>query len=230
MKTIAASVGLVALGVSTLHSEAQSSDMQAAKPWSVAVSLRGFYDDNVNGTKRDKVDSIGYEVSPSLGFGIVRDQTSVDLGYTYSGKYYEDEPSGRADKWDHTHIFTAGLDHRFSPRHSISLKDSFVVGQEPDVLRVLNMPTATYQRVDGDNIRNYGAIIFNTEVTELLGFEFGYDNAFWDYNDEQSAVDIDGAGNVIRSSSSGLLDRLDNRIHIDSRWHFRPETVGILGY
>lgn len=205
--------------------------MQAAKPWSVAVSLRGFYDDNVNGTKRDKVDSVGFEVSPRLGFGVVRDQTSADISYTYSGKYYDETINGRSDHWDHTHIISAGLDHRFSPRHSIAVSDSFVIGQEPDVLRVLNMPVATYQRVSGDNIRNYGAITFNTEVTELLGFELGYDNAYWNYDDEQSAAnDIDGAGNVIRASNSGMLDRLDNRVHIDSRWHFRPETVGIVGY
>jgi hypothetical protein len=204
--------------------------MQTGKPWSVALSLRGFYDDNVNGTKRDKVDTFGFEVSPSLGYGIARDQTDFDFGYTYSGKYYDEAPNGRSDHWDQSHIMTVGLDHRFSPRHSIGVKDSFVIGQEPDVLRVLDMPTATYQRISGDNIRNYGAIVYNMEVTELLGFELGYDNAFWDYDDEQSAADIDGAGNVVRASNSGLLDRLDNRVHIDSRWHFRPETIGILGY
>jgi len=202
--------------------------MEAAKPWSVAVSLRGFYDSNVNGTKTDKVDSFGFEVSPSLGYGIARDQTSADIGYTYSGKHYDKRIPGRDDHWDQTHIFSAGLDHRFSPRHSISVQDSFVIGQEPDVLRVLNMPTATYQRVSGDNVRNYGAIVFNTEVTELLGFALGYDNAYWNYADHGAA--INGAGFVTSASNSGILDRLDNRVHIDSRWHFRPETVGILGY
>lgn len=226
MKRIAASVGLVALGVSTLQT-AQGSDAQASKPWSVSLSLRGFYDDNINGTKHNKDDSFGIEVSPSLGFGIARDQTSVDVGYTYSGKYYETRPGGSSDHWDHTHIFVAGLDHRFSPRHSIGVKDSFVIGQEPDVLRVLNAPTATFQRVDGDNIRNYGGVVYNTEVTELLGFEIGYDNVYFNYDDDKES--IDGFGNVV-PSNSGLLDRMEHRIHIDSRWHFRPETIGIFGY
>jgi len=229
MKTIAASVGLVAIGVSTLHSEAQSADTQASKPWSVSLSLRGFYDDNVNGTKNNKVDSFGFEVSPSLGYSIALDQTSIDLGYTYSGKYYDDPPNGRSDHWDQNHIFNADLRHRFNPRNSIALSDSFVIGQEPDVLRIPEMPSATYQRISGDNIRNYGSIVYNLEVTELLGFEFGYDNAYWNYADDQSAADIVG-GAVVRASNSGLLDRLENRVHIDSRWQFRPETVGILGY
>ena len=224
MKKIAASVGLVAIGVSTLHT-AQGSDMQDSKPWSIAVSLRGFYDDNVNGTKHDKIDSFGFEVSPTVGFGISRDQTSVDASYTYSGKYYDHPVNDGSDHWDHTHIFNAGLDHRFNPRNSIALQNSFVIGQEPDVLRVLDMPTARYQRIPGDNIRNYGSIIYNTEVTELLGFELGYANAYWNYDDELGA-----AGFVDRASNSGLLDRLEHRAHIDSRWHFRPETVGILGY
>ena len=226
MKRIAASVGLVALGVSTLHT-AQGSDMQDSKPWSIGVSLRGFYDDNVNGTKHDKVHSTGFEISPTVGIGMSSDQTSADMSYTYSGKYYDKRPGATSDHWDHTHIFTAGLDHRFNPRNSIALKDSFVIGQEPDVLRVLNMPTATFQRLDGDNIRNYGSIVFNTEVTELLGFELGYDNTYFNYDDDDET--IDGFGNVL-ASNSGLLDRMEHRIHIDSRWHFRPETVGILGY
>ena len=208
--------------------------MQASKPWSIAVSLRGFYDDNVNGTKNNKVDSFGFEVSPTVGFGITRDQTSADASYTYSGKYYDKRPNTSGDHWDHTHIFLVGVDHRFNPRNNISVKDSFVIGQEVDVLRVLNTPTATYQRIPGDNIRNYGSIIYNTEVTELLGFEVGYANAYFNYDDDQDSTlggnDIDGAGNVLRASNSGLLDRMEHRIHVDSRWHFRPETVGILGY
>jgi hypothetical protein len=224
MKRIAASVGLVAIGVSTLHTH--GSELQGSKPWSIGVSLRGFYDDNVNGTKHDKIDTTGFEVSPTVGIGMSRDQTSADLSYTYSGKYYDERP-GTSDHWDHTHIINAGLDHRFNPRNSISLQDSFVIGQEPDVLRVLNAPTATFQRVPGDNIRNYGSVIFNTEATELLGFELGYANGYFNYADDDET--IDGFGNVI-ASNSGLLDRMEHRIHIDSRWHFRPETVGILGY
>jgi hypothetical protein len=65
------------------------------------------------------------------------------------------------------------------------------------------------------------------EVTELLGFELGYDNAYWNYADDGEGVD--GFGNIV-ASNSGLLDRLDHKIHVDSRWHFRPETVGIVGY
>lgn len=204
--------------------------MQASKPWSIAVSLRGFYDDNINGTKNNKDDSVGIEVSPSVGFDVSRDQTSFNANYTYSGKWYDKKPASNSDHWDHTHIFTVGADHRFNPRNSIGVKDSFVIGQEPDVLRVLDQPTATFQRISGDNIRNYGAIVYNTEVTELLGFEFGYDNAYFNYDDDQEAGDIDGAGNVVRPSNSGLLDRLEHKLHVDSRWHFRPETVGIFGY
>lgn len=198
-----------------------------SKPWSIGVSLRGFYDDNVNGTKRNKVDSFGFEVSPTTSIGFSRDQTSADMSYTYSGKYYDKRPGGSSDHWDHMHTFTAGLDHRFNPRNSIAVQDSFVIGQEPDVLRVLHMPTATFQRIDGDNIRNYGAIVFNTEVTELLGFELGYANTYFNYEDDGDS--FDGFGNVF-PSHSGLLDRMEHEAHVDSRWHFRPETVGILGY
>ncbi len=226
MKRIAASVGLVAIGVSTLHTT-HGSELQGSKPWSIGVSLRGFYDDNVNGTKHDKVDSTGFEVSPTVGIGMSRDQTSADASYTYSGKYYDERPGTTGDHWDHTHIFNAGLDHRFNPRNSIALQNSFVIGQEPDVLRVLNSALNTFQRIPGDNIRNHGSVTFNTEATELLGFELGYANAYFNYDDDEET--IDAFGNVF-PSNSGLLDRMEHRVHIDSRWHFRPETVGILGY
>lgn len=230
MKRIAASVGLLALGASGLQAAdtANLSSMQMSKPWSVSATLRGFYDDNINtAPKGQKQEAFGYEISPSVSVGIAREQTSASLGYTYSGKYYDHRPAGNSDnKWDHTHTFDAGVSHSFSPRFQLGVRDSFVIGQEPDMLRAGNTYT-TFERISGDNMRNYGSIVFNAEATPLVGFEVGYANGWFDY--DNSGATADGAGNIV-PSRSGVLDRMEHSVHIDSRWHFLPQTTGIFGY
>ncbi|MBE0540809.1 MAG: outer membrane beta-barrel protein [Verrucomicrobia bacterium] len=226
MKRIVASVGLVALGTSALQAVNTSglSAAQTTKPWSVSASLRGFYDDNINTTKRNKEDSVGFQISPTVSFGVAGESTSFNASYTYSGKYFEEKLGGRSDHWDHTHIFGVGLHQVITPRIRASLRDSFVIGQEPDVLRLDNTAFSTFQRISGDNYRNYGAANVEFDVTRLLSIEVGYDNAWYDYDDR-------GEGGLPgRPSNSASLDRIEHGVHIDSRWHVAPQTVGIFGY
>src|ERR1041385_6044844 len=165
MKKIVASVGLVAVGaVSGVQAASLLAGMtsEGAKPWSVSATLRGFYDDNINAAHNssDRQCVYGFEVSPALTLNWVLEQTTMSLGYVYSFRYYDKRPGGNSDKYDQTHTFNALLDHSFSERYHLNVQDSFVIGQEPDLLRsqtILN----TYQRVPGDNIRNYGAINFD---------------------------------------------------------------------
>jgi len=225
MKKFAASLGLVALGTTALHAvEATAlNPMQRSKPWSVAASLRGFYDDNIN-LSSTKVDSFGYEVVPSVDVGLAGEQTSFNLGYQLDAKYFETIPFGQQDKWNLTHIFEGAFNHRFSPRASISVNDSFVIGNEPDQLRAGNFPNSTFQYLTGNNIVNYGAIDFNLEASELLGFNIGYNNAYYNYADDQPTFF------PFTPSTAGLLNRIENRANIDSQWKLSPETMAILGY
>jgi hypothetical protein len=223
MKKIVASVGLVALGASGLHAETAGLTADTSKPWSAAVTLRGFYDDNVASLPDELAqESIGFEVSPTLGWTFNLERTAISLKYTYSLKWYENPPeftdqfgnTTTQDDFDQSHMFDVSLDHAISPRHSVSLRDSFVIGQEPDLLRA-NDTFNTFQRVEGDNIRNYGAINFNTQFTPLFGMEAGYANSYWNYDEPEH---------------SATLDRMEHAIHIDGRWQLQPTTVGILGY
>jgi len=229
MKKIVASVGLVALGTSGLYSAPiPGLTEEGGKNWSVSATLRGFYDDNLNTVHNgpDKVETFGVEISPSANFVFQLPQTTVTAGYTYSFKYYDHKPALSSEKYDQQHIFNIALDHSFSERYKLSVRDSFALGQEPDVLRAQNT-FSTFQRISGDNIRNYGAIAFNAELTRLFGLEIGYDNSFYDY--AQHGATFDDFGFVI-PSNSGLLDRVENAFHLDTRWMFQPETVGVLGY
>ncbi|MDB6019651.1 MAG: hypothetical protein JWR19_4140 [Pedosphaera sp.] len=214
MKKVMASAGLLALGalgVQTAHAQLSGG---SDKPWSLAATLRGFYDDNYN-TQPDgpnRVDSFGFEVRPSAALDLALDQTTLKLSYTYSMKYYDDRPSNKAD---HSHDFEALVNHNFSPRYSLDASESFVIAQEPEVLdRTLSFPL----RNNGNNIRNNGSINFHAQITELFGVVLGYANTFYDY--QQSGP----------NSLSASLDRMEHLVTLNGRWQFEPETTGILGY
>ena len=230
MKKIVASVGLFAVGASGVHAASiLAPTVEGAKPWSIAATLRGFYDDNIN-TAPDgdlKKSSFGFEVSPSLGLNWSAEQTTMSLNYVYDFRYYDTKPNGNADHYDQTHTINALLNHNFSERYVLNVSDSFVIGQEPDLLRT--GPTLTdFQRVPGDNIRNYGQIIFNAQLSRLFGLELGYQNSFFHYHNEGAV--FDDVGNFVAASRAGLLDRIEHYIHIDGRWTVQPETTAVLGY
>src|SRR5579859_1857164 len=232
MNKIVVSVGLVALGASALQNALaqESIDIpKPPKPWSVSLTLRGFYDDNPStlpDNSPDKHDSFGAEASPSAAFVWNVEQTSVSLNFLYSIKYYENKPVNNSDHYDQSFTFNAALDHAFSERYKIAVKDSFVMGQEPDLLRSGNTISTPY-RVSGDNIRNFGAIVFDGNLTREFGFEAGYDNTLYRYSD--TTVNVDALGNII-PSIGGPLNRMENQAHLDARWTVTPETVGLVGF
>lgn len=226
MKKIVASVGLVALGTSTLQmAQAQSlGSPDTSKPWAVSATLRGFYDDNVSTIPNDVVlepgqnkGSSGYEINPTVNAAWNWERTSLSLGYEYSFKYYMDKPVGFTDHNSQTHNFNTLLNHAFSEVQRVSVRDSFVVGQEPDMLRA-GSTFATFNRISGNNIRNYGAIDYDIELTREFGLGVGYNNSYYNYHQE-------GDG-----SYSALLDRLENVISLDGKWKVQPQTTGLVGY
>ncbi|MGC3958005.1 MAG: hypothetical protein QM813_08720 [Verrucomicrobiota bacterium] len=230
MNKIVTSVGLLAVGVSALHAAESSTlnQLQRTKPWSVKATLNGFYDDNVDSTVNG-VESAGVEVMPAIRFGLPGDQTSFNVGYALSAKFYDKNVGGRNDNKSYTHMFDMDFAHAFSPRFDMTADESFVIGQEPDVLQ----DPAGVQRIEGDNMRNFAGIGFNAGVTELLSFGFGYRNSFYDYDDEIPTTSPAGGAPgsfVVSPSNSGLLDRLEHRVPIDSKWQLSPQTVGIIGY
>lgn len=227
MKKIVASVGLLAIGASGLQvAGASGLTADVSKPWSISAALRGFYDDNINSVPDDSdyyTDSMGFEVSPSIQLVLPLDQGALSASYTYSYKYYDEKPANTTGHDVQTHIFNLGFDHAFSERYQLTIKDSFALGQEPDILRAGNA-METYQRVSGDNMRNFGAINFDGAMTRQLGYQIGYANTWMDYDDESDGP-FTGT-----PSTSALLDRLEHSIHADLRWNIQPQTAGILGY
>lgn len=219
MKKIYASIGAAALsaaGIQTL----QAQPVDLSKSWSIGLSLRGFYDDNVNTapSSADQTESFGFEVGPTLSLSLPLEQTTIVGSYSYSYKYYEKRISDRTDHDDNTHTLAAQIQHNFSERLMATVRDSFVIGQEPDVLRIGNAADATFQRISGDNIRNFGAATINAQISRPFGIEVGYANALYDYADDS------------QGGFSARLDRLEHNIHVDGRWAALRDTIVVLGY
>ncbi len=241
MKKIVASVGLAAIGASGLQAASPAPyDSDSVKFWSLSAKLRGFYDDNfqtlpdgasTGGTHRH---TLGFEVSPGIDLNWELEQTRISASYVYGIKYYDNRLADRNKHYDQTHTFTAGLDHSFNERYSINLRDSFVIGQEPDSLRAGNT-FATFQRISGNNIRNYASIDFQAQLTKQFGLNAGYGNALYDYADSgtvaSASTPIPGVTVTSFSGSrSGLLDRMEHTFHLDGRYQIQPQTIGIVGY
>ncbi len=226
MKKIVVSVGLVALGASTLQAAEASTlnTMQKTKAWSIQATVRGFYDDNISAAPApNETESAGFSVIPSVDYGFAGEQTSFNVGYAFTARYFDKQAPGRNDKSDYTHKFDADLSHVFSPTLDLLFSESFVIGQEPDLIR----DTASLQPIDGDNMRNTFAVELNLAATQLLGFSFGYNNSFYDYDD-----DLIGAvgPTITAASNSGLYDRLEHEFRLDSRWRLQPKTTAVVGY
>jgi hypothetical protein len=223
MKRLAVSAGMVALGVAVVQAGPYSlNSLQSTKPWSVAATLRGFYDDNVNLEEEDEDESVGFELRPSIGVHLPLEQTLFSAQYTYSYRYYDNvertvfDPDipGFVERDDsecrQEHRFDLGLTHSFSERHVLDITETFVWSEEPG----LEDPSSSGTGL-AEAIRNYASIKFNAELTEVFGIGLGYRNAFYDY-------DNDGL--------SSVLDRMEHTANIDLRWRASRNTVALLGY
>lgn len=220
MKKITTTAGFLALGAASLQAAVNApaaGSPGAQKPWSVSATLRGFYDDNYNtGSKNSPIaagqpkDSFGIEVSPSLGFNIVHETTTVGLNYVYSMRWFEARPNNSVD---HMHQVNGKLSHAFSERFKTDVTDSFVVAQEPAILdpTIITVPI----RSEGDNKRNILDSSLSAKLMENTDLVVGYQNTWYDYQE---------------ATRSALLDRIEHLPRINLRQVILPQTVGVLGY
>jgi len=235
MKKIVASVGLVALGASSLQALDAGGFSDPGRFWGVSATLRGFYDDNINTIPSNYAlppgysrESAGFEVSPAVFLNFPLEQTSIVMSYVFDYKYYDNKPLYNSGNYDMTQVFNAAVNHAFNERYAVSVGDSFAVGQEPELLRAGNTFN-TFQRVSGDNLRNYGHINFSAQITPVFGAELGYANTLYSYADNHWYVSNPNDG-LISPSNAGLLNTMDQTIHLDGRMQIQPQTTGILGY
>jgi len=243
MKRFIASAGLVAVGATGLQAAYAPglTPMETSKTWSVAASLRGFYDDNYNtapthpsttllpGAKG----SFGAEISPQFALNFPGDQTFVGASYVYTLRYYDARANNNTD---HNHEFNAKLDHRFSERYRLVFSDSFAYSQEPEVLES-NGTVTTPLRTSADGLRNQVNLDLTGQFTELLGFEAAYHNTWYDYfqNASDFAKDfppfpMPGSNPLGIGSRAALLDRIEHLFDIKGTWQVQEHLLAFAGY
>jgi hypothetical protein len=212
MKKVVISIGLAAVGTMGLHAQGMSS-MQTTKVWTLSGTLRGFYDDNYNtapeGSKARR-SSIGFQFSPSVSINVPLEQTQFGLRYTYGLFYYQDRSDLGVNPVDQTHQFDVWMDHAFNENWQMSVQDSFVVGQEPDLIG-----GGQTIRTSGDTVRNTGSVKVTTQWTQLLSSDISYKNNVYHY---------------INSTYAAELDRMENYVTLDMGWQVLPTAVVGVGY
>lgn len=240
MNKLFVSAGLVAIGAAALESSSIADDITGGatgpKYWSVGATLRGFYDDNYSIDNRNK-GSFGIELLPTVSVHVPLRQTDLGVRYTYGAYWYHDRQISGVNPWDQTHQVDLWVDHAFNERWQGRLNDSFASGQEPELLTP-NPTTGTIPyRVNGDNISNHGNAELDTDWTRLLSTSLTYGNAFYDYQNSGTAVETIGGipvalmtGNVPGASLAAILDRDEENIALDLKWHLQPETTVYVGY
>ncbi|MGO8838423.1 MAG: outer membrane beta-barrel protein [Limisphaerales bacterium] len=217
MKKLFVSMGLIAAGTAGLQG-AYAPDMNpvaGAKIWSVSGTLRGFYDDNYL-TAAQKQGSAGFELSPQLDLNMALQQTELGLRYTYGMYYYQERENLGQDPIDQTHQFDLWVDHAFSERWQGKVLDSFVVGQEPELIG-----GGQDKRVDGNNIRNTATLSLNTEWTRLWSTQLGYQNTIYDYENAN--------GTAANPSLAGTLNRIEQSVSLDLQMAVARETMAFIG-
>ena len=231
MNRIITTTGLMALGAVTL----QPALAQDAKPWNLTATVRSFYDDNYAtgpskappGGGATKRSSWGLEFSPSAGYQLSRDQTTVDLSARYGMRYYEDRQQGSAD---HSLDFGVSLDHRFTEKQKLTVSESFAIAQEPGVLDPGSLTTA--QRSDGNNMRNNLQLKFvSDDIIERWSSDVSYANTYYDYQQDASR-NITTDNPTGSGSKSALLDRVEHLFTSVGRYRIFDETSTelLLGY
>jgi outer membrane scaffolding protein for murein synthesis (MipA/OmpV family) len=222
MKKLIASAGLVSVGAAGLQAAYAPglTPMETAKPWSIAASVRGFYDDNYNQAPShpstpgipSAQSSSGFEISPTFKLNFPLEQTYLGVAYTYSLKYYLDRPTGKDDQY---HILTLKADHRFSERYHVALDNTFIYASEPEIINSSGAITSG-NRQNSDAVHNRARITATGQITETLGAQVGYENNWYEYlkNDALSAT----------------LDRLEHLFDIRGTWQAREHLTGFVGY
>jgi hypothetical protein len=214
MKRILASIGLVAVGATSIHAQNATglTENESAKLVTVSGALRGFYDDN----PLTQVDALkhgawGLEASPSISLNKKTDTTLFRADALYDLKHYDATPEFN----DQSVVINGLVDTQFNEANDLKVKDSFALAQEPEVLDEQTGVTSTPLRAKGNNIRNTASADYLADLSSLLQIEVDYNASVYHY---QSAV------------FKPLLDRLDQFADVDARFKLTSTTTAVVGY
>jgi Putative beta-barrel porin 2 len=215
MKKNIITAGVLAAGVASLYAENVTglTEAQAAKPWSVSGVVRGFYDSNPEvQTYGNRQESWGIYLSPSVGFNYPLENSLLSLTATYGAWWYEARDD---DNWDQAFEVNGRFNHKFDEHTMLNVEDNFLYTDQPAVTETGFANTVVLRRSDNTYLRNRFPVTFSTKFNERFGISAGYQNTYWNYQDDIYAAQ---------------LNRVDQLAHIDLDYYLTPELIVLGGY
>ena len=106
-----------------------------------------------------------------MDLNVALQQTELGLRYTYGMYYYQDRQNLGQNPIDQTHQFDLWLDHAFTERWQTKVMDTFVIGQEPELI---DPNTSVPTRTEGNNIRNTGTIDAEHDLDAVVQHQLDY--------------------------------------------------------
>lgn len=180
---------------------------RAGKPYSINVTVREEYDDNIFTSNTNHRSSMKTILRPSFILNYPMDQTLVSARYTFGATFFENRPG---DDWDLSHQFLARLAHSFTPQLDIDIRESFRLAQEPEI-RESNIVS----RREGDYIQNTISGDLRYAWTERFTTVSGYRNTFIEYDDAAAAF---------------ANDLVEHTYKQDFRLTVLPTTTAVVAY
>jgi hypothetical protein len=170
----------------TAAPQAPASAEPQKRPFTVTAMIRGEYDDNINTSNSNKQSSWKIVGEPSIIFNRKDDNTSYAARYTASVAYFFDRP-GNNDV-DLSHELYGRIQHQFSDRVGIDIRDRLRLTQEP---QILDAPGSVFTRTNNDYIFNMFDGDLMIQWTPKFATITGYGNEVWDYDDKLISRDED---------------------------------------
>ncbi len=187
----------------------RAGQMGAGKPYVVSVNVRQAYDDNIFTRPDDrKIGSFKTTITPGIRFNYPLQQTLLSASYFFGATYYENRPGG--DDFDFSHTFTGRINHKFSPRFEIDIRESFRYTQESEINDGINV-----QRRIGDGFTNSAGINGTYIWTERFSTVTGYQNTIRHFNDR-----------LVRQNNNFV----EHRVTQDFQFSVLPTTTAVVSY
>jgi len=177
------------------------------KPYTITVGLRQEYDDNIFTTPNNEQGSFKTIVSPGFVFNYPMEMTLFSFSYNMGMTYYWDRPG---DDLDFSHLVTARLNHKFSNRFQIDLREQFRFAQEAE-----GRNGNAVQRFLGDGFTNTFTADGTAQWTERFSTITGYGNIIDRYDDP--AVNL-------------VNDQITHQVRQDFQLSVLPTTTAVAAY
>ena len=173
------------------------------RPFVPSFKARLEYDDNIFTEETDPVEQWKFVIEPKLDLHILREMTYLGVSYQYSLQIYED----RDPKTDQSHDAVLTLNHKFSPRFEVRVRDRYRRMFEPELVEATVEEGTAGERVFTRWLRNdrdynvFSPTLIVT-VTPKINGSISYENIWVDYEDPEVSL----TGDYIENSGSLALN------------------------